>query len=1005
MPDEARLIGAFILALGVAFATTPLAIAVATRTGFYDQPGGGLEYKIHRSPTPYLGGVAVVVGFLVAGLTVSDALVRLWPIVACTVALFLLGTVDDRVNLSARLRLTLEVGLAAILWWTDLGWSVFGSDALNLIATSLWVVGVANAFNLMDNMDGVTAAVGAVTALGTAILAVIGGDPELAILCLGLSGACFGFLPYNARGPARIFLGDGGSLPIGFVIAATIMAIPDGDGLGWSRLLLAPLLAGLPVADTALRIIWRRRAGVPIDHGTTDSITHILSRRLGSPRRVALILACGQAGVAMIAIGAAALGQGSVVLAWALWFATTAVAVFLLEAQAWKGSPIVSRPSAPRSRPEATAVRRPASAPKISPVEAAVIIFITTVCGLSPALFGFYKLSVWGPIALFVLASLLGLVIARPAKPRATALVAIGGLVLLWLWSLASTGWAESVDQALLDANRWLLYAALFAVLVLLLRDDRLSALLIGTATLAVVAFGGYLCIRLVLPGAEEFFLARRLDDPLGYINGQAGYLLLGLWPLVAFAERIRSHALAGGAIGAAIVLAGLALLGQTRAVVPAVVISGILLVALLPGRRARIWALLAIAAGVALAAVPLLDVYESGDAETGLPDPDVLQRAVIVLVGVAVTVGTLAALARMSWSRLTQNGSQRWDRIATAATAGVCGVLLVGLLLAGGDPVDRARDEARAFKNLETNVSPDKNRFTSGKGNRYDYWRIAGRQFKDHPVKGIGAGNYDRTYFVERRSIEDVRQPHSIVLQVLSELGLVGGLGLLLFLGAVLLGFARRAREARTSPASLGLAVAGGGMFLLWLVHTSVDWLHLIPGLTGIALCGAAVLVAPWAVGNSVEQRTGLPVRLVVIGLCGLVVLAGAALVSRLTLADKYRSDAQDIVHSDPRGALAKASDSLALNDEALSTYYTEAAAYARLGDYQRARGSLLEAGRREPHDFVTWGLLGDLALRRGDLRQARRDYGRASELNPRDRTLKRVARDPRLALDLSSR
>ena len=156
------------------------------------------------------------------------------------------------------------------------------------------------------------------------------------------------------------------------------------------------------------------------------------------------------------------------------------------------------------------------------------------MCGLSPALFGFYKLSVWGPIALFVLAVLLGLTIARPASPRPTALVAIGGLVFLWLWSLASVGWSESADQALLDANRWMLYAAVFAVLVLLLRDDRLGRLLMATATAAVVAFGLYLCARLLLPDSGEMFLNRRLNDPLGYVNGQAGYLLLALWPLVA---------------------------------------------------------------------------------------------------------------------------------------------------------------------------------------------------------------------------------------------------------------------------------------------------------------------------------------------------------------------------------------------------------------------------------------------------------------------------------------
>jgi len=219
-----------------------------------------------------------------------------------------------------------------------------------------------------------------------------------------------------------------------------------------------------------------------------------------------------------------------------------------------------------------------------------------------------------------------------------------------------------------------------------------------------------------------------------------------------------------------------------------------------------------------------------------------------------------------------------------------------------------------------------------------------------------------------------------------------------LLFFGAVVAGFVRRARAARTSPSDLGLAVAGGGMFLVWLVHTSVDWLHLIPGVTGIALCGAAVLVAPWARDHAAPGRSRL--RLATVVLCALVVLFGAVMVGRSALADKYRSDGEDIVATDPRGALDKAADSLSLNDESLPAYYVQAAAHARLGRYEQARASLNQAARREPHDFVTYGLLGDLAVRRGDFAQAKRDYGRAAELNPRDAGLAQLAQRPRTAL-----
>jgi tetratricopeptide (TPR) repeat protein len=175
--------------------------------------------------------------------------------------------------------------------------------------------------------------------------------------------------------------------------------------------------------------------------------------------------------------------------------------------------------------------------------------------------------------------------------------------------------------------------------------------------------------------------------------------------------------------------------------------------------------------------------------------------------------------------------------------------------------------------------------------------------------------------------------------------------------------------------------------------VHTSVDWLHLIPGVTGVALFAAAVLVGPW---RGSDASGGGP-RRVVVAACVILAVFGAVLIGRSALAERYREDARDALPEDPVEAIRKANDSLALNDEALPTYYVKAAAEARLNQYARSRASLAEAARREPHEYVPWALLGDLAVRRGDLETARRDYGRASDLNPRDPGLARLAEDPR--------
>jgi hypothetical protein len=314
--------------------------------------------------------------------------------------------------------------------------------------------------------------------------------------------------------------------------------------------------------------------------------------------------------------------------------------------------------------------------------------------------------------------------------------------------------------------------------------------------------------------------------------------------------------------------------------------------------------------------------------------------------------------------------------------------------LAALNDPAHAVSRQWDAFTKLQV-AGTQKTRFLSGGGNRYDYWRIAADEFKDQPLRGVGAGSYQFTYFKDRRTTEDIRQPHSLELQQLAELGLVGGALVALFLGAVLWGFARRASAARRSASEAGMVVAAGGMFVVWLVHTSVDWIHLLPGVTGAALAAAAVLLSPWRRAAVTGSGRGSLHKLAIAG-CAVLVVAAAVFLGRATLADRDATDAQAALPSQPRTALIEAARSLALNGDAISTYYTRSAAYARLGDYARARAALLEAVRVEPDNFVTWALLGDLAVRHGDSALAKRYYGKAHALNPRDPGIANLARRP---------
>jgi UDP-GlcNAc:undecaprenyl-phosphate GlcNAc-1-phosphate transferase len=264
--------------------------------------------------------------FIFGAATSRYAALFVWAFV-----LFVVGTVDDRRNLNPLTRLVIEAAAAAALWNYGLGWSVFGSDIPNIALTIIWVVGLVNAFNLMDNMDGAASSVAAVCAAGVTGLGAVYGDPALAVTGAALAGACVGFLRYNLARPARIFLGDGGSMPIGFIIAGAVMAAPGAQGFGWSAFLAMAPMVGLPILDTTLVVISRRRGGRPILSGGRDHLTHRLRAMTGSVTAVVVSLASVQAVLCLIGLALLQLDAVLVVIAAAVFAAVGGVTIFVLE--------------------------------------------------------------------------------------------------------------------------------------------------------------------------------------------------------------------------------------------------------------------------------------------------------------------------------------------------------------------------------------------------------------------------------------------------------------------------------------------------------------------------------------------------------------------------------------------------------------------------------------------------------------------------------------------------
>jgi UDP-GlcNAc:undecaprenyl-phosphate/decaprenyl-phosphate GlcNAc-1-phosphate transferase len=344
----------FGVALAVSLVATPAAIRLARRTAFYDHPRG---YRLHSAPTPFLGGAAVLAAFLFAALALGHTTARLVVLLICAVGLWLLGTIDDGLHVAPRWRLLASGAAGLALYLAGMGWNTAGTGVVNLPLTILWTVGLVNAFNLMDNLDGVCGAVAAISGAGIGIVAGIKGQPVVAGLAFALSGACAGFLPWNMTRPARIFLGDGGSMPIGFLVATLAMLTANNSATGRAGILLGGLLVGLPMLDVTLVSLSRIRRGVSLMTGGRDHMTHRLLLAVRSPRQVAIILAASQGLLCGLAIAGYELNTVALVVVALASFVAGVAVILLLDTERWRPAGIAYGPLKP------TAPVEPATAP------------------------------------------------------------------------------------------------------------------------------------------------------------------------------------------------------------------------------------------------------------------------------------------------------------------------------------------------------------------------------------------------------------------------------------------------------------------------------------------------------------------------------------------------------------------------------------------------------------------------------------------------------------------
>ena len=335
-------------AMALAMLATPMTRLLAVRTGMIDMPS---RHKAHAQPTPLLGGLAIFMAILLPSV-LAVALARAWAdsppvwlhpdlarhlsgagskapqalgILAGAMVLHVLGLIDDRVALGPYVKLLVQLVVAgATAWLLNVRIVTAAGPTLSIIASVLWITAITNAFNFLDNMDGLCAGVAAIVA--AALLGASAGMGQLFVsawLCLIL-GATLGYLPFNFS-PASTFMGDAGSLVLGYllaVVSALTTYVPVQASYGYG--LLVPLVVmAVPLYDTASVIYLRLRARSNPMVGDRRHFSHRLLRRGMSVRTAAMTIYLCTAGTAIAAtllphvagpVGAALVGAQTLVI-------------------------------------------------------------------------------------------------------------------------------------------------------------------------------------------------------------------------------------------------------------------------------------------------------------------------------------------------------------------------------------------------------------------------------------------------------------------------------------------------------------------------------------------------------------------------------------------------------------------------------------------------------------------------------------------------------------------
>jgi hypothetical protein len=539
------------------------------------------------------------------------------------------------------------------------------------------------------------------------------------------------------------------------------------------------------------------------------------------------------------------------------------------------------------------------------------------------------------------------LVTGAAARPGRLELAGLSALVGLAVWEAISAAWSPVPSLARDEGLLTLFYALALVVPLVTLRTsgDRLFAAGAIAAEAGALAVATALELRFGGNQADHFY-SGRLSFPISYPNAQAAAFLVGFWPAVVLAaQRGRSVWTRAFALAAATAISSGWLTAQSKGGVLAIGVSAVLVFAVSP-LRLRLAVPTLVAAGLTAAAYwPLTEPFRSaGDTELVA---DVRRTGTTILL--LTVAGAVAGVIYTLVDRRLRLGARAHRAVAITALVATLAAVVAGAAVVSARV--NLHEQWRAFKNAPTN-SASSHLLQLG-SYRYDIWRVAWKEFEDHPVAGIGSRGFAVAYLEKRHSPDTPVRAHSFELDALSELGTLG-FGLVLAALVPLLVPIVAGTLARDAAAT---AAFGGAAY--WLVHASVDWLWTVPacGLPFFLLLG----LGPRGKRAIVGRRPALALAAAV-AVIGLLAFVPPWLSARLTVRgqtawakrlDPLSVDpyvAQAARSPTPQGAIDQLRSAVRKEPRVVELRFALASAYRRAGEKQAARGELLQAKRLDP-------------------------------------------------------